>query len=270
MSSQKDSKKVKKIIFNLLIVALSVVFVFAIVKIVSYYYQSNQSKRLNSSMAEEFVIYEEGVEPPTVIVEGDIESEPKEYYYAPIPKEIDFAKLIKQNSDVVGWIFNQNGVINYPILQGETNDYYLTRLINGKTNANGSIYMDSLNNSNFSDRNTIIYGHSMQNGTMFGTLLRYRYQSYCDAYPEFYIYTPYAKYRVEVFAAYETTINDKVYNFFTNESDFEEFLSYAKNKSKIKTEVSVTASEKIVTFSTCAYSSNDSRFVVCGKLVPIE
>lgn len=269
MSEKKRTMTVKqkKLVFNILIVLFAAVFVFCIVKIISYYDQGNKSKELNSSIIQEFVSYEESSEESSA-VEG--ESKPKEYYHAPIPKSVNFDKLLAQNSDVVGWVFNQNGVINYPILQGEENSYYLNRLLDGRTNVNGSIFMESVNKGDFSDRNTIIYGHSMKNGTMFGTLLRYRNQSYYNAYPEFYIYTPQLKYRVDIFAAYESDTDDAVYNLFRKDAEFEDFISYAYGKSKIESDVDVQITDRIVTFSTCAYSYEDARFIVCGKLVEIN
>ncbi len=185
-----------------------------------------------------------------------------------VPQSIDFEKLKAQNKDVVGWIFSKNGVINYPILQGKDNSYYLNHLISGKKNMNGSIFMDYSANKNFKDVNTIIYGHSMDNGSMFRTLLNYKKQSYYDKYPEMYFYTPNSDYKLLIFAAYETKSNDLAYGKIYSDKGFDKLLSHVKSKSKIKTDVSVGKGDKLVTLSTCAYSSKNARFIVIGKLVP--
>ena len=265
------NKKNKRTLYNILIVFFIAVCVFCVCKIAAYYIQANKSKQLNNSMAEDFVSYEDSVSTDENSSEEAAETPTvKEYYHAPIPSSINFEKLLAQNSDVVGWVFNQNGVINYPILQGEDNLYYLNKLIDGRTNANGSIFMEALNKTDFSDRNTIIYGHSMKTGVMFGTLLRYRNQSYFDAYPSFYIYTPEKNYRVDVFSAYESSDTDPVFNLLSKQSEFDEFINYAYSKSKIKSDVQVESKDNIVSFVTCAYSFENARFIVCGKLVPVE
>ncbi len=266
------SKKTKRTIYNILIVFLVAVFVFCVWKIASYYIQANKSKQLNNSIAEEFVSYEDSSpnEDNSSSQPSDEAPASKEYYHAPIPSSVNFEKLIAQNSDVVGWVFNQNGVINYPILQGEDNWYYLDKLIDGRTNANGSIFMEALNKRDFSDRNTIIYGHSMKTGVMFGTLLRYRNQSYFDAYPSFYVYTPQQNYRVDIFAAYESSDTDPVFSLLSSQSEFDEFINYAYSKSKIRSDVRIGADDNIVSFATCAYSFDNARFIVCGKLVEIN
>lgn len=262
-------KSKKKIFYDILVVFFAAVLVFSLYKIADYYLQNKKSTDFNTSVANEFVTYEENEEPLPENSSSTKEDEVS-YYHAKIPASVNFDKLMNKSKDIVGWLFNQNGVINYPIVQAEDNDYYLDRLIDGTKNANGSIFMESVNKSDFSDRNTIIYGHSMKNGTMFGTLLRYRYQYYYNEYPEFYIYTPSKNYRVDVFAAYETNTEDKVYSLMNSSSEFNEFLTYAFSKSKITTGVSVGADDKIITFSTCAYSDENSRFIVCGKLVELN
>ncbi len=261
----------KKIIYNTLIVIFSLVIIFCVYKIASYYLQGSQSENMKEDLVESYVQYDESVK----VDNGDAEAEGGNpnfsgYKQYPIPVSIDFSKLLSQNEDVRGWIFNQNGVINYPILQGDDNDYYLDHLINGKKNVNGSIFMNYSNKGNFTDRNTLIFGHSMDNGTMFATLLRYKKQAYYDAYPAFYLYTPKGDYKIEIFSAYETGVDDDAYSIKFTDEEFSKFISSAISKSKVKTNVTVGTSDKIVTLSTCAYSSKDARFVVMGKLVSLS
>ena len=257
-------------LYNILLVFFVAVFVFCIWKIASYYIQANKSKQLNNSIVEEFVTYEEEIVNDESSKETDSAPAEKQYKIYPIPTKIDFDKLLNQNSDVVGWIFNQNGVVNYPLLQGDDNNHYLTTLIDGRKNANGSIFMDAVNNKDFSDRNTIIYGHSMKTGVMFGTLLRYRNQAYFNAYPSFYLYTPEKNYRVDIFSAYESGSDDSVFSLLSTKEEFDSFVNYAYGKSKIKSDVQINADDNIVSFVTCAYSFEDARFIVCGKLVEIN
>ncbi len=255
----------KKWVYNSLIVAFSLVFVFCIYKIASYYIQLGTTNKVKDGLIEEVVTYE--------INEETQEEQPKEeekgYYHAPIPKGINFNSLKEKNQEVVAWIFNENGVINYPVMHTDNNQYYLNHLIDGRKNVNGSIYIDYRNSGDFTDYNTIFYGHSMKNGTMFASLLRYRNHAYFAEYPNFYLYTPTVNYRVEIVSAYETNIDDLIYNTVTSEEQYKSLISHVLSRSRYNTNSDVTVSDTLVTFSTCAYSSDNARFVVVGKLCPM-
>ena len=115
-----------------------------------------------------------------------------------MPIEVNFEVLKQKNSDIVGWIYLENSPINFPVVQGKDNDYYLRRLIDGTYNSAGTIFMDYRNDKNMNDWNTIIYGHNMKNSTMFGTLLNYKEQSYYDEHKIMYYITENKKYEVEL------------------------------------------------------------------------
>ncbi len=253
----------KKWIYNSLLVVFSLVFVFCIYQIASYYIQLGTTNKVKEGLINEVVTYETTDEPT---------EEPKEekgYYHAPIPKSINFDSLKAKNEEVVAWIFNENGIINYPVMHTDNNQYYLSHLIDRRQNVNGSIYIDYRNRGDFTDYNTIFYGHSMKNGTMFASLLRYRNFEYFSQYSNFYLYTPTVNYRVEVISAYETNIDDLIYNTITNEEEYKSLISHVLARSRYNTNSSVTVADTLVTFSTCAYSSDDARFVVVGKLCPM-
>ncbi len=265
----RKRKKNRKKIYNILIVLLCAVLVFCLYNIGSYFWQDFNNDNLNDDLAGEYVSYSNDTSSDSSGEDGSGGSgggngTKKEVV---VPDSIDFEKLKAQNKDVVGWIFSKNGVINYPILQGKDNSYYLNHLINGKKNINGSIFMDYASRSDFSGANTVIYGHSMDNGSMFRTLLNYKKQSYYEKYPEMYIFTPEGKFKLVIFAAYETNSKDTAYGRIYGEAGMNKYISHAFTKSKIKTDVQVGVGDRIVTLSTCAYSSNDARFIVAGKLV---
>ncbi|MBE6740484.1 MAG: class B sortase [Ruminococcaceae bacterium] len=275
--SKKNSRKKK--ILDLIIVLLATVFVFCVCYIGRYYWQSLRNDGLNEDLIDGAVNYGDSSDSQDAAVDsaensndtngnkGGSSGKKKE---VKVPESIDFEKLKAQNKDVVGWIFSKNGVINYPILQGDDNSYYLNHLISGKKNINGSIFMDYTAKSDFSGYNTVIYGHSMDNGSMFRTLLNYKKQSYYDKYPEIYIYTPNGNYRMIIFAAYETKHDDLVFGKVYSEKGVEKLINHAISKSKIKTKVEVSSKDKIVSLSTCAYSSKNARCIVMGKLVPAD
>lgn len=104
------------------------------------------------------------------------EGEPEQVY-------VDFAALEGVNSDIVAWLYGADTGLNYPIVQAEDNDYYLYRLLDGTWNKNGTIFMDYVNRSDFSDQNTLVYGHHMKSGAMFGALVQYKKQEFYDRPP---------------------------------------------------------------------------------------
>ncbi len=261
------AKNKKEMIYNLLIVFFAATFLICSIKIGSYYWQEYKSESGNEKIIEEVLNIPSS---PQESQEENNSSSGDGYYFALVPESVDFSKLLLKNEDVVGWIFSQNGVINYPVLKGNDNDYYLNHSINKAKNVNGSIFMNFENSGKFTDKHTLVYGHSMKNGTMFATLLRYKRQSYYDAYPSLYLFTPYGKYRLDIFSAYETKADDKAYSVEYNLQDNTEFVSYAFSKSLIKADVSVTKDDRIVALSTCAYSSNNARFIVVTKISVIE
>ena len=119
---------------------------------------------------------------------------------------INFKALQAVNPDVIGWIYSPNTTINYPVVQGDDNAYYLKHLADGTENRNGCPFLDVQNRPDFTDDNSIIYGHHMQNGTMFAGISWYEDQSYYDEHPVMYLMTPSATYRIELFSGYITTI----------------------------------------------------------------
>ena len=125
--------------------------------------------------------------------------------------EIDFVSLKEINEDVVGWLYLPDTVINYPVVQGEDNSYYLKHLVDGSYNANGSLFVDYHNKMDFSDDNTLIYGHHMDSGKMFATLVKYKNQEFYDAHPVAYFLTEEKDYKIEIFSGYVTTHDSDSY-----------------------------------------------------------
>lgn len=181
--------------------------------------------------------------------------------------EIDFSYLSTVNSDIIGWIRSPNGEIDYPILKGKDNEEYLNLLPDKVKNTSGSIFMETLCRSDFSDSHTILYGHNRRDLSMFGSLKKYvTNEGYYEENPYFTLYTPEGTYFYEVFSYYEAQVTDSVYQvgFIPNE-EFSDFILEMKNKSYHKLEIAVLKEDKIVTLSTC--SGEGKRFVVHGKRV---
>ncbi len=190
---------------------------------------------------------------------------PKTYSYN--VSDFDFKSMkSSKNKDIVGWMTVDYTSIDYPIVQTDNNDYYLNHSLNNKENAAGWIFVDSRNSIDDWDKNTIIYGHNMKNGSMFGTLKRI-ITSKTDA--PIYIYTEKHKYKWKIISVYnipETT--DYLETHFASDDAFAEFVKMIVGRSKFNFGTEVAYEDHLLTLSTCY--THYTRTVVHAKLVSIE
>lgn len=185
---------------------------------------------------------------------------------------VDFKKLKKQNPDIYAWINIPNMVVDYPILRNKNNDrFYLTHSVDLKKSKSGAIYTHNYNDMDFDDFNTVIYGHNMKNGTMFGSLKKFRDKTFFEQNRYINIYMPGRILKYEIFAAYVFDDRHILLNFdFSNMDVRKEYLdmifSTRMISANIKHDITVTENDKIITLSTC--TSNDSeRYLVQGVLI---
>lgn len=163
--------------------------------------------------------------------------------------DVDFEKLISQNDDIIGWIFIEGTDISYPLLCGRDNQQYLFQSYEKKYLTAGSIYIDYRCSRDFSDSRTVVYGHNMHNGSMFGKLDKFTRESYMKEHPYVFILLPDGEtLKYEVKKAYKADIEGEVYKLPSAE---------AKNPDDRK-----------LYLSTCTEDSSDTqRFVVECELV---
>lgn len=180
--------------------------------------------------------------------------------------EVDFVALQEVNPDIIAWIYIEGTNINYPVVQGEDNSYYLKHLVDGSPNGSGAIFMDYRNQPDFSDPHTIIYGHHMKNGSMFSGLDKYKKQDFYDEHPVALVLTPNKNYQLEFFAGYVADVEADAWQLGFNLESFEQWLSAAKLKSYFDSSIAPAVTDKIVTLSTCSYEFNNARFVLLGVL----
>ena len=145
--------------------------------------------------------------------------------YAQALKDMDFSALRQQNPDVLGWILIPGTRVSYPVVQGTDNSYYLDHTWRGGKNSVGAIFMECRNSGDLSDFNTIIYGHRMNNRSMFGTLSQYKSRSYWQAHPYVYLTDDSGTHRYEIFAAGEVSVDSDVYRLgLRSDSSRQSFL----------------------------------------------
>ena len=188
---------------------------------------------------------------------------------------VDFDALRETRPDIIGWLTLPDTAINYPVTQTDDNEYYLHHLYDGTYNKTGCLFADYENQEDFSDRNTIIYGHNMRDGSMFATLNEYDEQSYYGGHPQMYLVTPDGGYVVEIFTAFvakpsESGSDTSPWRLsFKDDGAYTTWLSEMAGRSVIETDVTVTSSDKVLTLSTCT-PGGASRFIVMGKLAAVN
>ena len=186
-------------------------------------------------------------------------------------KRPDFETLLQWNPDVLGWIWSPGSDIDYPVVQGVDNDYYLNHTADGVRSIIGSIFMESQNQKEFQDDVTILYGHHIRGGRMFSSLSGYKTQSYFEKNPVLYLYTPDKDYRVDLFAG--EILDGQIGSFpiiFESADARENWLKKILVSSTFKSTVAVEEDERILALCTCSYEYNNARYVVYGVLRDME
>lgn len=183
----------------------------------------------------------------------------------------DFAVLKVWNPDIVGWIWDPGTDIDYPIVQGVDNEYYLNRTVDGKRSVIGSIFMESKNQRDFSDDLTILYGHHIREGRMFSSLSGFKRQAYYEEHPYMILYTPEQDYRLELFAGQVLDGQTGTFPLVFGEPEArKEWLITTLSTSTFRSQVTVAEAERIVALCTCSYEYQDARYVVYGVLRDLE
>ncbi len=183
-----------------------------------------------------------------------------------IPETVDFDALHKISKDAVAWIYAPDTEINYVIAQTDNNRYYLENQIDGGLSFGGTIFVNCSNHADLSDWNTVIYGHYMKNGMMFGSIKNYDSQDYYEKHSVMYLYTPGHRFRLELIAAYTTWLTDASYCVPKTEKGRDKIVENAKKQSLFTSDVTVENDDKLVTLSTCPDDFFDKTYVVVGKL----
>lgn len=186
------------------------------------------------------------------------------------PVSVDFDVLNQLGGRVIAWIHLPHTIINYPVAQSADNEYYLERFLDGSSISGGTLFADCACPSDLSGQNTIIYGHNMKDGSMFALIDDYANQTFYEEHPVMYLNTPSKNYRIDIFSCFTTDPESFVYTpAFASTEDYAAFLQRLKDSSEINCGIEPSSDGKTVTLSTCTYTGDDLRFVVCGMLTEI-
>ena len=188
-------------------------------------------------------------------------------------KNIDWAALKAENQDVYAWLYVPGTLVDYPVLQHpDEMDYYLDRNMDLSEGFPGCLYTDYINSKDFTDTNTVIYGHNMYDNLMFTTLHWFEGREFFEEHPYFYIYTPNGNFAYEIFAAYVGSNLHQLLSY-SYASDtaiqmyFDEIWTYRDVGNHFRYDVELTPKNRIVTLSTCVDQDHGHRYLVQGVLL---
>lgn len=259
MKKNVKRKTSSTIVSKLITVVAIAVFIYASYGLIDVFLQSKKNEKIANEVRQ---IYYNDSQRVLAATKKSFEVEEE--------TRPNFEELLKINSDVVGWIKIEDTNIDYPIMQTNNNTDYLQRSFYKNYLPMGSLFLDYRNDLESEDeRNLIVYGHRVRDGSMFEHLTKYFDEDFYNSHRTFSFDTLYEEYEAEVFAVYKTMIDfNYIETDFSSKEEFEQMLSEIKERSIYEVDIDVSADDLILTLSTCEYSlhPDDSRLVVHAKL----
>lgn len=274
-TNKKTKRKKNSVLYWILLVLLFAIFAGCLIYLVKYFWESKKSEDKVDELRELIVIDENSDmhQPDIVATASDAETDTFE--------EVDgkrilskYVNLYKRNNDFIGWLTIEGTVIDYPVMQSMYDEeYYLRRDFDKEYSYAGTLFIDTSCNVEKPSDNIIIYGHHMNTGKMFHELEEYEDEEYYEKHKFITFDTIYGSGTYEVIAAYRTKIYDedytgfKYYEFFDarDSVEFENYVSNCKSLTPYNIEASAKYGDSLITLSTCAYHTENGRFVVVAR-----
>ena len=237
----KRESPLSKAILSLILTAAIGVFLIAGLKLLSIH--------LNYQAAEDTYekIRQEAEQEDSQLPEGQDENYP----------HVDFNYLLSLNPDTVGYLYCED-LMEYPVVQGSDNEYYLHTMFDGSPNAAGTLFVDHRITDGIEAKNCIIYGHNMNDGSMFGALGKFADPEFYKTHRIFHVYTPEHHYVYKAVAAYTADVDGFTYAYsFTADGDFQQFLNQTMQASWFENDTELTTDSNLITLSTCLDNGSD-------------
>ena len=286
---EEKTKAKRKGIHVAIYLLLSILIILSLIYIINFFSLKQEAKE-QSKLLSAIDIYEkegtkevvqntseevqENVEPESKENGKTISTENAEELNEETERMLQVKELQAQNADIVGWLEIENTNINYPVLQGTDNSYYMTHNYKKEKSKNGSIFLDTNYNWNIPSNNLLIYGHNLGNGMMFQELLKYEKESFYQEHPVIRFTTAEEDAEYEIISAFKSRVYHKSeknvfrYYFFLNnesEEEYNQFVKNAKNASIYPIDTTENYGNQLITLSTCSYYVEDGRFAVVGR-----
>lgn len=248
-NTKKKVKTNKKLIPNIILIFFIILFVFSGFKIIMWFLNNKENKKIAEEISQAITIDEENVEE-------------KEKY------KVDFQALKDKNSDTVGFLKVNGTNIEYTVVKGTNNSYYLKHNFNKESNSAGWIFADYKNKVDGTDKNLVIYGHNMRNDSMLGSLKNILNDDWHNEEENKYVtfITENDNSIYEVFSVYQVADEDYYITTDFKDNEFNDFIKTIKSRSKFDFGVDVNENDNILTLSTCA-NNNKYRVVLHAKKI---
>ena len=259
-----------KIQTGIVIGIFSVIIIACLISIFSQMYTEYKENESFENLSK--IVTEEAIDPtitlkkPNLLKVSDSDNEvqaEQTVYYTTYYEPHSISELISMNSECFGWISIAGTNINYPVMHTPSNPQkYLNKNFYGEYSYSGTPFLDSRCSAD--STNLTIYGHHMNNGTMFADLCNYTDYSYFTEHPTVVLETKDGVFAYSVFSVMKVKSNDDWYKFLTTDLDktYEKWVSYAKTKSLYNTEITPVYGQQILTLSTCYGYNQDDRILV--------
>ena len=286
---EKKTKAKRKGIHVAIYLLLSILIILSLIYIINFFSLKQEAKEQTKLLSVIDIYEKEGTEEIVENISEDrqendeaqseergetISTENPEEENKETERMLQVKQLQEQNADIVGWLEIENTNINYPILQGTDNSYYMTHNYKKENSKNGSIFLDANYNWNIPSNNLLIYGHNLGNGMMFQELLKYEKESFYQEHPIIRFTTTEEDAQYEIISVFKSRVYHKSeknvfrYYFFLNnesEEEYNQFVKNAKNASLYPIDATANYGEQLITLSTCSYYVEDGRFAVVGR-----
>ena len=288
---EEKTKAKRKGIHVAIYLLLSILIILSLIYIINFFSLKQEAKE-QSKLLSAIDIYEkegtkevvqntleeiqENVEPESKENGETISIENTEELNEETERMLQVKELQAQNADIFGWLEIENTNINYPVLQGTDNSYYMTHNYKKEKSKNGSIFLDANYNWNIPSNNLLIYGHNLGNGMMFQELLKYEKESFYREHPIIRFTTAKEDTEYEIISVFKSRVYYKSeknvfrYYYFINsksEEEYREFVKNAKSASLYPIDATANYGDQLITLSTCSYYVQDGRFAVVGRRI---
>ena len=270
---KKESKR--KVIYFLIYTILAILITLSIIYIINIFLDKKQAIQ-ESKLLDKIEINENQVNETITeeIVNESTQENIEETINQKNERILKVQKLQEENPDIVGWLEIEGTSINYPVLQGNDNEYYMTHNYKKQKSKNGSIFLTKDYDWSIPSSNLLIYGHNLSNGTMFQELLKYEKEDFYKKHPIIRFTTNNEDAEYEIISAFKSRVYYKSeknvfrYYYFVNaktEAEYNEFVQNAKKASLYNIDKTAQYGEQLITLSTCSYHVEDGRFAVVGR-----
>ena len=257
MSKEKSIKKEKKKFKVNITKILGLIFIISVLCIIFIWFNTKKEQEETHNLLNNIEINEFEIQKPQ-------ETE----------KKLQVRKLKEQYTDVVGWLEVPGTNIDYPVMQGKDNDYYVKHDYKKEYAFDGSIFLHKDFDWTIPSSNLLLYGHNNKNDVMFAQLLKYKDESFYKQYPIIKFTTPEEDAEYEIIAVFLSRVYYKseknvfrYYKFINakNEAEYNEYVQNSKEASLYNIEATAKYGDQLITLTTCEYSQEDGRFVVVGR-----